>query len=413
MKAKIHGFLRSGTRATLPAMTRRPYAQRALTRATMLSLTLALAACATQTPPTASHAAPASKHAAKPRTAVPGTQALPEPVTAMPLEQARAEFVRDTAAKYGVDPAYIESVLAKAQIRDAIVAAMARPAEAKPWRDYRPIFITQSRIDGGQAFLAQNRDALARVQGQYGVPAEIIVSIIGVETSYGTNTGKYPVVDALYTLAFAYPRSGDPAKADRENRREAFFRGELAQLFALGKETGLDITTLTGSYAGAMGWGQFMPSSYREFAVDGNGDGRRDLFNSTDDVFASIANYFVKKGGWQRGGPVTVRANRADNAQDFATEELEPLYTLGDLATRGYRPLAEVAPTQHATLINLDGVNGPEYWLGFQNFYAITRYNISKHYAMAVYQLGEAIAGRAPPETAAPVAAAAAEQPQA
>lgn len=317
----------------------------------------------------------------------------------MVTQQARAGFVRDTAAKYGIDPAYIESVLSRAEIRDSIITAMSRPAEAKPWRDYRPIFITQARIDGGQAFLTAHRDELARVQGRFGVPPEIIVSIIGVETNYGGNTGKYPVVDALYTLAFAYPRSGDPARADRENSREAFFRDELAQLFALGKETGLDITTLTGSYAGAMGWGQFMPSSYREYAVDGNGDGKRDLFNSTDDVFASIANYFVKKGGWVRGGPITVRANRAADAQDLP-EALDPAYTLGDLAARGYRPLTDVAPGQTATLINLDGTSGPEYWLGFRNFYAITRYNISKHYAMAVFQLSEAIAGRAPPEAA-------------
>ncbi len=320
-----------------------------------------------------------------------------------PLEQARAAFVRDTAAQYGIDPAYIESVLARAQIRDSIIAAMSKPAEAKPWRDYRPIFITQSRIDGGRAFLARApRRAGPRRSRGTACRREVIVSIIGVETNYGRNTGSYPVLDALYTLAFAYPRSGDPAKADRENRREAFFRGELGQLFALGKETGLDITTLTGSYAGAMGWGQFMPSSYREFAVDGDGDGKRDLFNNLDDVFASIANYFVKKGGWVRGGPVTVRANAATNAQPIEPESLDPLYSMDDLAARGFRPLTPVTPGQTATVVNLDGDAGPEYWFGFRNFYAITRYNISKHYAMAVYQLSEAIAGRDAPVATAP-----------
>lgn len=415
-------------------MTRRHTARCALFGA----LTIALAACATQAPiaPIASAqaappATPASRPAApaaqapapvKPATPVVGTPALPEPVVQMPLEQARAQFVANTAIQYGLEPAYIESVLAKAQIKDAIVAAMSRPAEAKPWRDYRPIFITQARIDGGKAFLAQHRAQLERVQAQTGVPAEIIVAIVGVETSFGKNTGKYNVVDALYTLAFAYPRSGDPAKLDRENRREAFFRGELGQLFALGKEEGIDITTLTGSYAGAMGWGQFMPSSYREFAVDGDGDGKRDLFNDLDDVFASVANYFVKKGGWVRGGPVVARAGRDATAQDFAPESMDPVYSLTDLAARGYRPLTPVAPTETATLLNLDGVNGPEYWLGFRNFYAITRYNISKHYGMAVYQLAEAIAGRenplatatAPAVPAAPAAAPApAAKPQA
>lgn len=382
------------------------------------ALTLVLAACVTQAPPptaaTANAAATSPRPVSANRPVTPGTNPLPDPVVPMPLAQARALFVRDTAARYGIDPDHIETVLSRAQIREGIVAAMSRPAEAKPWRDYRPIFITQARIDGGQAFLAEHREKLARVEARTGVPAEIIVSIIGVETSFGANTGNYPVIDALYTLAFAYPRTGDPAKADRENRREAFFRGELAQLFALGKETGFDITTLTGSYAGAMGWGQFMPSSYREFAVDGDGDGKRDLFTNLDDVFASVANYFVHKGGWVRGGPVVVRATRAPSAQDFEVDALEPNYTLSDLAARGYRPVITVAPTETAVLLNLDGVAGKEHWLGFRNFYAITRYNISKHYAMAVYQLAEAIAGReALPSTSSPVTApaAAAGQP--
>ena len=382
-------------------------------------LSLALGACATPAPPTpapsADEASQASETTTEPtpvptrkRPPVPGTNPLPDPLPAMPVEQAKAAFVRDTAAKYGVDAGYIESVLANAEMRESIIKAMSRPAEAKPWRDYRPIFISQARIDGGQAFMARHRDALARVESRTGVPAEIIVAIIGVETSYGANTGSYPVIDALYTLAFAYPRTGDPAKADRENRREAFFRGELAQLFALGKEQRLDVTTLKGSYAGAMGWGQFMPSSYREFAADGNGDGRIDLFNSTDDVFASIANYFVEKGGWTRGGPITVRAMRAPDARDFEPEGLYPDMTVAQLGGMGYRPMAaSIGPDEPALLINLDGVSGREHWLGFDNFYAITRYNISKHYAMAVYQLSEAIAGRENPlaDTAAPAAA--------
>ncbi|MBZ4040111.1 lytic murein transglycosylase B [Novilysobacter selenitireducens] len=395
-------------------MTARP-----LRKALPFMLSLALGACATPAPPTpapsADEASQASETTTEPtpvatrkRPPVPGTNPLPDPLPAMPLEQAKAAFVRDTAAKYGVDAGYIESVLANADMRESIIKAMSRPAEAKPWRDYRPIFISQARIDGGQAFMARHRDALARVESRTGVPAEIIVAIIGVETSYGANTGSYPVVDALYTLAFAYPRTGDPAKADRENRREAFFRGELAQLFALGKEQRLDVTTLKGSYAGAMGWGQFMPSSYREFAADGNGDGRIDLFNSTDDVFASIANYFVEKGGWTRGGPITVRAMRAPDARDFEPEGLYPDMTVAQLGGMGYRPMAaSIAPDEPALLINLDGVSGREHWLGFDNFYAITRYNISKHYAMAVYQLSEAIAGRENPlaDTAAPAAA--------
>lgn len=362
-------------------------------RALACALVLATAACAVPPP---------SRVPNTQAPAAPGTPALPPAGPRLPFEQARARFVQDTARAYGIDPAYIERVLANAQIRDSIIAAMSRPAEAKPWRDYRPIFMTDARISGGRQFLADNRSDLASAEARFGVPAEIITAIIGVETGYGANKGNYPVVDALYTLAFAYPRTGDPAKAQRENQREAFFRGELAQLFALGKETGFDITQLKGSYAGAMGWGQFMPSSYREYAVDGDGDGRRDLFDDKADVFASIANYFAKKGGWVRGGTVAVRATHDPSMPAFEPDALEPIYTMSELKARGYQPLAPVPAGAPAMPLRLDGADGVEYWLGFRNFYAITRYNISKHYAMAVYQLAESIAGREiPPPPAA------------
>jgi membrane-bound lytic murein transglycosylase B len=312
---------------------------------------------------------------------------------------ARAAFIRDTAARYSIDPLYIDAVLAQAQFRDDVVALMSRPAErVKPWSEYRPNFITSTRIDGGRAFLAKHREALTREEQSYGVPAEIIVAIIGVETSYGGYIGKHRVLDALYTLAFRYPRSGNPERAAYEYRREQFFRDELAQLFALGREEKLDITTLIGSYAGAMGMGQFMPSSYREFAVDGDGDGRRDLYNSVDDVFASVANYFRKKGGerggWVPGGAVVAQAQLQAGYPEFNPDTWTPDYTLAQLAERGYRPLEPVAPDATATLVSLEGSTGKQYWLGFQNYYAITRYNNSKMYAMAVYQLSQAIAGR-------------------
>lgn len=366
-------------------------------------LTLGLVACATQpaSPP------PAAQPSVAPHTPVPGkpgpaeaapeataATAAPVDLTPVPYEVARARFIRDTAAAHELDPAHIESVLAQAQKRDPIIAAMSRPAErVKPWNEYRPIFISQARIDGGKKFLAQHRDELMRVQQRTGVPAEVIVSIIGVETSYGGNTGSHRVLDALYTLAFFYPRSGDPAKLEREVRRELFFRDELAKLFVLARDERLDITALKGSYAGAMGMGQFMPSSYLDFAVDGDGDGRRDLFNNFDDVFSSIANYFVKKGGWVRGGQVAVPATLAAGREEFNPTEWAPTWSLQDLQQRGYTPVAAVAPGATATPITLEGSGGKQYWLGFQNYYAITRYNISKMYAMAVFQLSQAIAG--------------------
>ncbi|WP_449446760.1 lytic murein transglycosylase B [Thermomonas brevis] len=332
---------------------------------------------------------------------------LPAPLPAPPaapairdIEAARAAFVQDTAQRFGIPAADIQAVLAQAQVRDAIVKAMSRPAEAKPWRDYRPIFIQPARIDGGRAFLEANRAALQRAEDTYGVPKEIVTAIIGVETSYGGNKGSWSVVDALYTLAFAYPRSGDPARVAYEDKREAFFRDELAQLFALGKEEGIDITTLKGSYAGAMGWGQFMPSSYRQYAVDGDGDGKRDLFNDLDDVIASVANYFARKGQWQRGGPVMQRALRDASAADFVNpgNAVTLDQTLPMLAALGYRPAA--APLADAaapvTMITLDGTARPEDWIVFNNFKAITSYNISRLYATAVFQLAEAIAGRSP-----------------
>lgn len=372
-------------------------------RALACFLTLGLVACATPpqapTSTTAAGAKPGQPATSKgPAEAVPETAASLPPVdlTPVPFETARANFIRDTSARYGIDPAYIEQTLAQAQIREPIIAAMSRPAErVKPWNEYRPMFISQARIDGGRAFLASHRDALSRVETATGVPAEVIVSIIGVETSYGANTGKHKVLDALYTLAFKYPRTGAPDTLEREVRRELFFRDELAKLFVLGRDEKLDITALQGSYAGAMGMGQFMPSSYLDFAVDGDGDGRRDLFNSFDDVFASIANYFVKKGGWVRGGSVAVPATLDAGREEFNPSDWTPNHTLADLAARGYHPVVPVqAAGATATAITLEGSSGKQYWLGFQNYYAITRYNISKMYAMAVFQLSQAIAGK-------------------
>ncbi|WP_312237682.1 lytic murein transglycosylase B [Stenotrophomonas sp.] len=367
-------------------------------------LTLGLVACATQPPspspsPQASSApntpSPGQKGPAEAAPEAAAASAAPVDLTPVPFEVARANFVRDTAKRYAIPAAQIEATLAQAQVRDPIIAAMSRPAErVKPWNEYRPMFISQARIDGGRKFLAQHRDELMRVQQRTGVPAEVIVAIIGVETSYGGNTGSYRVLDALYTLAFKYPRSGDPAKLEREVRRELYFRDELARLFALTRDEKLDITAIKGSYAGAMGMGQFMPSSYLDFAVDGNGDGRRDLFNSYDDVFSSIANYFVKKGGWVRGGPVAVPATLAAGREEFNPTEWAPTWSLSDLAKRGYQPSVPVPAGLTATPITLEGSTGKQYWLGFQNYYAITRYNLSKMYAMAVYQLSQAIAGQ-------------------
>ena len=309
-------------------------------------------------------------------------------------------FAQQAAKTYGLDAKDIIATLALAHYRQSTVDAMTRPAEAvKAWKDYRPIFVTPRRIAAGRAFLDANRKQLMQVQADTGVPAELIVAIIGVETGYGGNTGSYRVLDALYTLAFWYPRSGDPLKAQHEDERQAFFRDQLAQLFALAKEQHFTITALTGSYAGAMGWGQFMPSSYRQYAKDGDGDGHIDLFGgSMPDLFASVANYFVAN-GWQKGEPVTTRAVHDPATVAFAPDDFSPKYSLAELEQKGYRPKVSLGREINGSLLSLDGPQGTEDWIVFQNFYSITRYNRSPMYAMAVYQLAEAIAGKDPDAT--------------
>ena len=363
---------------------------------------LSLVACATgeqhAPAPMSSAAAPAAVPSTQPAEAAPeARQGQPAAEDWAPLghQQQVERFIKETAAAHGLEPAMLRATLAQAQTKQGIINALSRPAErVKPWHEYRPMFISQARIDGGRQFLADNRQALARVEQDTGVPAQVIVAIIGVETSYGRNTGSHRVLDALYTLAFDYPRSGDPAKLEREISRAAFFRDELAKLFVLARDEKLDLLSLQGSYAGAMGMGQFMPSSYLDYAVDGDGDGRRNLFDSRADVFASVANYFVKKGGWQRGGPVAVPATLAPGHEEFNPEDWSPRWSQAELARRGYRASVAVPADATATPVSLEGANGKQYWLGYQNYYAITRYNISKMYAMAVFQLSEAIAGR-------------------
>lgn len=295
-----------------------------------------------------------------------------------PTAEDRAAFVRDTAEQFELDAAAIDALLGQAQYQQSIIDAITRPAEAKPWKAYRPIFMTPQRISEGRKFLALHRDALAKVEADTGVPAEMIVAIIGVETSYGKITGSYRVLDALYTLAFHYPK------------RAPFFRSELANVFALAQEENLDLPALKGSYAGAMGYGQFMPSSYRHYAKDGDGDGRRDLFGNLPDVFASVANYFVAH-GWVREEPVALPAKREQGVAEFTPESLEAKYSLLELAQKGYRPRVAVGHATPATLLTLEGAQGQEHWITFKNFYVISRYNRSPLYSLAVYQLSQAL----------------------
>ena len=288
-------------------------------------------------------------------------------------------FASEIAKAGGPAETSVLATLATVKVQQSILDAMAKPAEAKPWKDYKPIFVTDKRIDDGVAFYRENRALVERIGKEYGVAPEIIVAIVGVETSYGRITGKYRVLDALATLAFHYPP------------RSAYFRGELKQLFLLGDtHLAVPIDELKGSYAGAMGWGQFMPTSIAQWAKDEDGDGRIDLWNSLPDILGSVANYFAAH-GWQNGGPVAVRAQPAAEVHDVP-QDIEPKIPVQQMEAWGYAPLSHVDADTPSSLLPLDGERGAEYWLTFQNFYVITRYNKSPLYSMAVWQLSQQIA---------------------
>jgi membrane-bound lytic murein transglycosylase B len=292
----------------------------------------------------------------------------------------QAQLVREVAQDTGKDPAALNKLLDSARKQQSILDAISRPAEAKPWSEYREIFLTPARIDAGIAFYREHRDLLEKIGAQYGVAPEYIVAIIGVETFYGRITGKYKVLDALVTLGLYYPP------------RATFFRGELKTLLEL-PENRLagPVDTLTGSYAGAQGWGQFMPGSIRDFAVDEDGDGHIDLQNSLPDILASVANYFSKH-GWVSGAPVAARAQPDAAAKSLTVKDSTPQWPVEQLEAWGYAPLQHLDPGASSSLQTFQGANGPEYWFTFQNFYVITRYNRSPMYAMAVNQLAQAIA---------------------
>jgi membrane-bound lytic murein transglycosylase B len=294
-------------------------------------------------------------------------------------------FIERAHQDHGLDPGTVRSILELARVQPPILEAISRPAErVRPWHEYRKIFLTEERITAGVKFWQENREKIDRFSADSGVPPEILVGIIGVETFYGRIIGRYRVLDALATLAFEYPP------------RSAFFSRELEQFLLLTREQGLEIETPVGSYAGAMGLPQFIPSSYRAYAVDGDGSGRIDLWNSMDDILASVANYF-KAHGWRPGEPVVAPAVPGDRDPAALSQQgLSANTTVGELWSAGIG-LAGPAPRQSeaaAGLFVLEHETGPRYWAGFHNFYVITRYNRSLMYALAVHQLGEAIGAR-------------------
>ena len=301
-----------------------------------------------------------------------------------------AQFIADLSQRHGFEPGALASTFARVESKPAILQAISRPAERTlTWSEYRERFMTEKRIARGIELLGERRADLERAERSTGVPASVLLAITGVETLYGQNTGKYRVAEALSTLAFDYAP------------RATFFRGELEQFLLMTREEKLDPLAPLGSYAGAMGIPQFMPTSFRKWAVDGDGDGSRDLWNDWADVFASVGNY-LEVHGWERGRPVMVPADVAGS--DLAGLEFGKIglpETVGSLRKRGIRFETDLPDATPAALVALPMAFGNEYRVGFANFHAITRYNRSHLYASAVADLAEAIgAGKAVAPTA-------------
>jgi membrane-bound lytic murein transglycosylase B len=295
-----------------------------------------------------------------------------------------AQAFVDRMAAEGFDPAEVADWLSRAQRQQWIIDFVHQP-QAKPstaptgaWTRYRAKFLTEANITKGANFWGRYERELRRAQDKYGVPPEYVVAIIGVETNWGGYMGKHRVMDALVTLAFDFPRRSD------------YFTDELAAYLRMARGEGMDPFQPKGSYAGAMGYGQFMPSSYLKWAVEFDGDGRRDLWNPVDAI-GSVANYFAEH-GWRAGEPVAVLTGASGNT-DLKTG-FDTRYDLGTLARAGFRPDGRVPAGEQVSLIRLDATGGYQYWLGLNNFYVITRYNHSSYYAMAVHQLAQAIRAR-------------------
>jgi membrane-bound lytic murein transglycosylase B len=317
-----------------------------------------------------------------------------------PLYERRSDAMaaaEEIAQRRGLDVQWVRHSIAGARFNAAVAKAIAPPAVGQPknWAVYRSRFIDPVRIRAGVAFWRANRETLARAQELTGVPAAIVVGIVGVETIYGQQTGNFRVMDALCTLAFDFPSAHPKAAA-----RAAFFRSELEEFLVLTQRTGTNPLALRGSYAGALGWPQFMPSSWSRYAVDFDGDGRIDLFNSPADVIGSVANYF-KEFQWKRDIPthfeVTLDPQKIDLAA-LLEPDILPTFTPDEFKARG--ALLEPAGQTHTgrlALIELqNGGNPPRYVAGTENFYAITRYNWSSYYAMAVIELGQEVAAAMP-----------------
>lgn len=298
---------------------------------------------------------------------------------ALPIGQSsEVYFINDVAPKYGISSEEARNAIAQARFQPTIITLISKPAEGKAWGDYRDLLITPKRVQKGKEFMNDHKLAFTEAQKDYGVPPEIISSILGMETFYGKNTGKYRVLDSLSTLSFGYPK------------RAPFFQQELAKYILLCKQNHWPVTQLKGSYAGAFGWSQFMPSSYLKFATSAYPGAAPDLYNPNDAI-VSIANYF-KENGWRNGGAIAVRINVAPTTCEKLTcGQRKPLYTVAKWKAAGAKVPANISDDLMASVVTLSMDDGKEHWMVFHNFYVITTYNISINYAMAAFELSKAM----------------------
>lgn len=299
-------------------------------------------------------------------------------------------LIEELVTQHNFDRDELKELFSTAKRKESIIEAISRPAESTiTWKGYRNIFLSGDRPKQGVKFWQTHKETLERASKTYGIPIEIIVSIIGVETRYGKHKGKYRVIDALSTLAFDYPK------------RAKFFRKELLEFIILCREANIEPSTAVGSYAGAMGYGQFIPSSYRRYAVDFDNDGIIDIINNPVDAIGSVANYF-KAHHWVNGQAIAGRARITNQAYDaIVNKSLKPKLTIKQIKKEGLSPIdckeselrycLTINSSDKATAMKLQGEKGAEFWIGAKNFYVITRYNHSKLYAMAVFQLSEEI----------------------
>ena len=290
------------------------------------------------------------------------------------------KLMDELVIEHGFDEQYIKSIFAKVNYLPKLIDSISKPAEkTKTWPEYRAIFITPARIAAGVVFATKHETLLKKASKETGVPISVLVGILGVETSFGRIMGRYKVIDSLYTLTVGYPP------------RSKFFRQQLINLFYLVREQNIAIESVKGSYAGAMGAPQFIPSSYRTFAVDGDGDGLIDLFDNWNDIIMSVANY-LKVNGWHNQEDILAKTNFVDSLiKEYASKGLKPKFTIAELKKAGVNFNTTLHEESPAQIIELEGDNLTETYIGFHNFYVITTYNRNVMYALSVILLGQKI----------------------